>query len=182
MAARLRLVNPHADLRVLPAFYNADSSERILAGNPDFVIDAIDCVSAKCHLLATCHRQGRRIVCSTGSGGRLDPTRIAVADLGLTDVDPLARAVRKLLRHEYGFPAEGPFGIPAVFSRELAAMPRELTYDNGQGFRCVCAKGANGIFDCDRRNLILGNAAFVTGAFGLHCAAIVVNALLASPD
>lgn len=178
MAARLRLANPRADIRVIPAFYNADSSDRILAVNPDFVIDAIDCVSAKCHLLAACHLQKRGIVCATGSGGRLDPTRIAVADLAQTDIDPLARMVRKLLRRDHAFPAEGLFGIPAVFSREPPALPQALVYDHDQTSRCVCAKGANGIFDCDQRHLILGSAAFVTGAFGLHCAAIAVHALL----
>lgn len=178
MAARLRAIHPAADIRVLPLFYRDDTAGQILGHRPDFVIDAIDCVTSKCHLLAACRHQGLRVVCATGSGGRIDPTRIAVADLAATDVDPLARMVRKLLRRHHGFPAEGGFGIPAVYSSEPPAMPHDLAYDNGQGFRCVCAKGDNPFFTCDQRNLILGNAAFVTGAFGLHCAALVVRALL----
>ena len=178
MGDRLRRISPDATIRVLPLFYNAESAGQVFETRPDYVIDAIACVTAKCHLLASCRRDGISIVTSTGSGGRLDPTRVEVADLGLTDVDPLARALRRLLRRDYGFPAEGVFGIPAVFSREPATMPHALSYDGGKGFRCMCAKGNNPYFNCDQRNLILGNASFVTGVFGLHCAAIAVRALL----
>ena len=180
MAARLRQINPAASIRVLATFYNAASSAQVLGEQPDFVIDGIDCVTAKCHLLASCRERGIPAVSATGSGGRLDPTQIEVADLSQTDVDPLARAVRKILRRDHGFPGEdkGLFGIPAVFSREAPAAPREMCYDDGKGFRCVCARKNNAFFNCDERNLILGSISFVTGAFGLHCAAVAVRALL----
>ena len=182
MAARLRAINPAVAIRVQSEFYRDETAAQILAGRPDAVIDAIDCVTSKCHLLAACRHQGLRVFCATGSGGRIDPARIAVADLARTDVDPLARMVRNLLRRHHGFPAKGPFGIPAVYSHEPPAMPRELAYDHGQGFRCVCAKGEHPFFTCEERNLILGTASFVTGAFGLHCAALVVRALLDPSD
>jgi tRNA A37 threonylcarbamoyladenosine dehydratase len=180
MAERLRRINPAADVRVQPAFYDDESAEGILGDRPDVVIDAIDCVSSKCHLLAACRCLGLRAVCATGSGGRLDPSQIAVADLAFTDVDPLARMVRKLLRRHHGFPREEgvAFGIPTVFSREPAAMPHVLACDRGARFRCVCTRGASARMACDERHLILGTAAFVTGAFGLHCAAIAVRLLL----
>lgn len=177
MAERLRRINPRAEVRALPAFYSRKTPEQVLDARPDFVIDAIDSVTSKCNLLATCHKHGIHVVTSTGSGGRLDPARIEVADLFETDVDPLARMVRKLLRRHYGF-GDGPFGIPAVFSREPPARPRPLACDGGKGFRCVCAPSPDAPLTCDRRNLILGSASFVTGAFGLHCAAIAVHALL----
>lgn len=184
MAARLRTINPAADIRVMPLFYNDETSGTILKSRPDCLIDAIDCVTSKCHLLAACRHQGIPVVCSTGSGGRIDPTRIAVADLAETEVDPLARMVRKLLRRHHGFPGEGkgPFGIQTVFSSEPPAQPCELAYDNGLGFRCVCSAGADQPFCCDERNVILGNASFVTGAFGLHCAARVVRMLVGPLD
>ncbi len=105
----------------------------------------------------------------------MDPTRIRVKDLGLTTVDPLAKALRRILRDQHGFPETGEFGIPAVYSEEPTLAPQELKYDNGKGFRCVCPQGQNEFFNCDNRNLILGNASFVTGAFGLACASIVVR-------
>jgi tRNA A37 threonylcarbamoyladenosine dehydratase len=183
MAERLRLINPSATIRVLPLFYQAENSAQVLDLRPDFVVDAIDCLSSKCHLLAACRERGIRAVCCTGSGGRLDPARIAVADLSETDVDPLAKMVRKILRQKHGFPREdqGAFGIPAVFSREEPSRPLEMSYDHGGKQRCFCARRNNDFLNCDDRNQILGTAAFVTGAFGLHCAAVVVRGLL-DPD
>jgi tRNA A37 threonylcarbamoyladenosine dehydratase len=180
MAARLRSVNPAADIRVMPRFYNKDSSAEILSVRPDYVIDAIDCVTAKAHLLATCRAQGIPVVTSTGSGGRLDPTRVEVKDLSQTDVDPLAKMVRKLLRRDYDFPSEdeGHFGITAVFSKEQPSLPHELVYDGGKGFRCMCAKQTDVPFTCDKKNVIMGTAPFVTGAFGLHCASVAIRALM----
>ena len=180
MAQRLRLINPAAAIRVLPLFYQAENSAQVLDLRPDFVVDAIDCLSSKCHLLAACRDRGIRVVCSTGSGGRLDPARLAVADLSRTDVDPLAKMARKILRQKHGFPrdGQGEFGIPAVFSREDPSLPQEMSYDHGGKQRCFCARRNNEFFNCDDRNVILGTAAFVTGAFGLHCAAVVVRGLL----
>ena len=54
----------------------------------------------------------------------------------------------------------------------------ELKYDNGQGFKCVCPQGNNGLNSCDDKNLILGSASFVTGTFGLVCAAKCVQDLI----
>jgi tRNA A37 threonylcarbamoyladenosine dehydratase len=180
MADRLRSIAPKADIRVLPFFYAEETAARFFETKPDFVIDAIDCVTSKCHLVSACRSAGVKMVTSTGSGGRLDPTRIEVADLSETDVDPLARVLRKFLRRDYAFPGEdqGLFGIPAVFSRELPASPISPTYDGGKGFKCMCGKNNNPFFNCDQRNLIMGNASFVTGAFGLHCAAVAVRTLM----
>jgi tRNA A37 threonylcarbamoyladenosine dehydratase len=180
MAVRLRQINPRARVHVLPIFYKEETAAQLFDQQPDFVVDAIDCLSSKCHLLAACRARQVRVVCSTGSGGRLDPTQIAVADLARTDVDPLAKMVRKILRQKHGFPREdrGKFGIPAVFSREDPVLPVPLACDRGSRQRCFCTHHGEGVFNCDDRNLILGTAAFVTGAFGLHCAAVVVRGLL----
>lgn len=179
MAERLRKVNPQARVHAVDRFYNFESSAEIFARRPDYVIDAIDHVTSKCFLLNLCKKEGIPVVCSTGSGGRMDPTQIRIADLGDTEIDPLARAIRRILRQQYGFPEAGPFGIPAVYSQEPAQAPEELTYDQGKGFRCVCPQGDNPYFNCDNRNLIMGNASFVTGAFGLACASAAVRGLLA---
>ena len=181
VAERMRQINPEVAIHVQALFYNSEHAARIFERRPDFVVDAIDSVTPKCQLLAACRAEGLRVVCSTGSGGRLDPGQVEVADLALTDVDPLARTLRKLLRRDYGFPAEGLFGIQAVFSKEPPTWPHEMAYDNGKGFRCVCSKGGNPYFNCDQRNLIMGNAAFVTGTFGFQCAAVAVRGLIGTP-
>ncbi len=178
MAERLRKVNPQARVDSLQKFYNAASSDEILGLQPDLVIDAIDNVTAKCHLLATCRDRGIPVVCSTGSGGRMDPTQIRTGDLAVTEIDPLARAVRRILRQQYGFPEQGNFGIQAIYSTEPARDPIELDYDEGKGFKCVCPQGDNGLNTCDQKNLIMGNASFVTGPFGLACASLAVRSLI----
>ena len=180
LAARMRQINPQAEIVSIPKFYNADYAREIFATRPDYVVDAIDNITAKCHLLAYCKAEGIPVVCSTGSGGRLDPSRIRMTDLAFTQVDPLARQVRRILREQYGFTSDEktPFGIPAVYSDEPPMAPVELHYDGGKGFRCVCPQGDNPYFNCDNRNVILGNASFVTGAFGLHCASWIVREII----
>lgn len=179
LAERVRLINPQARADALPVFYGPPTAARILDLRPDFVVDAIDNVTAKCHLLAECRRRRLPVVCSTGASGRMDPTRLAVADLAETTVDPLAFWVRKVLRRKHDFPDTGPFGIPAVFSTEPPADPTELRYDDGLGFHCVCPGGKNDHHSCEERSVIWGTASFVTGAFGLACASVVVRALAA---
>lgn len=178
---RLRLVNPQAHIEAVPLFYNAERSDQLLAcpygGEFDFVVDCIDNMTAKAHLLATCVARGLGVVSSMGAAAKQDPTRIRLADLSRTFVCPMAREMRGILRKKYDFPRKGPMGIPAVYSDEPRLWPRELTYDKGQGFRCVCPKKSNE-HSCDRRTLIDGTAVFVTGAFGLACASHVVNALV----
>lgn len=180
LAERLRMINPKAEIKAVPLFYDARLADRLLSGEIDFVVDAIDNVTAKCHLLAECRRRGLPVVCSTGASGRLDPTRIAVADLAKTKVDPLAATVRKILRQKHGFPRKGDFGIQAVYSEEHLSSPQELTYDKGEGFHCVCPNGENDMHSCEERNVIWGTAGFVTGTFGLTCASVVVRSLVAS--
>lgn len=178
LAERLRKINPQANVVDEISFYNEPNSEELLGLGPDYVIDAIDNVTAKCHLLATCRKRGIPVVSSTGASGRMDPTSIKTADLSDTRIDPLAATVRKLLRQNYDFPREGEFGIPSVYSVEPIAMPVELHYDEGKGFRCVCPGGANNFHSCENRNVIYGTAGFVTGTFGLTCASLVVRGLL----
>lgn len=177
MADRLRRINPRATVHSRPVPYDADHADELLSPSPDFVIDAIDHVTSKCHLLARCKDQGIPVVTATGSGGRMDPTRVEVADLADTTRDPLAKAIRGILRSQYGFPANEPFGIPAVYSTEIHTEPLDLHYDKGKGFRCVCPQGDNEFFTCDARNMIYGNASFVTGTFGLVCASVAVKHL-----
>jgi len=179
LAERLQLVNPQAELEVVSRFYDAATSALILSRQPrpDFVIDAIDNITAKCHLIATCKQHGLPLVSSMGAAGRVDPTALRIGDLAETRIDPLAQEVRKILRTKYGFPNEGSFGISSVYSVEKPRQPIELHYDEGLGFACVCPGGKNDHHSCEDRRLIYGTASYVTGSFGLFCASVVVNAL-----
>ncbi len=180
LTERFKKINPSCEIIPVFRFYNSDSHGEIFAQKPDYVIDAIDHVTSKCFLLNYCRSEKVSVVTSTGSGGRMDPTRIKTSDLSETSIDPLARSIRRILRQEYDFPETGSFGIQAVYSDEPAMAPQELHYDGGKGFQCVCPQGDNPFFNCDNRNLIMGNAGFVTGAFGMACASVAVKGLLAS--
>ncbi len=178
LADRLSRINPQATIVPLVKFYTRDTADEIMTPHPDYVIDAIDHITGKCHLLNYCTTHKIPIVTCTGSGGRLDPTQVKTCDLAQTQLDPLARDVRRILREKYQFPKTGDFGIQAVYSPEPVTMPHDLTYDNGKGFRCVCPQGETGPFTCDNRNLIMGNAGFVTGAFGMAAASLAVRTLI----
>lgn len=182
LAERLQLINPQAVIEPIEKFYNASTADTLFEEPVDFIVDCIDNITAKCHLLAECKKRGLRVVCSTGASGRMDPTKIQTADLADTRVDPLAQAVRKILRQKYDFPYEAEFGIPSVFSVEAVREPQELTYDKGMGFRCVCPGGKNEFHSCEERRLIYGTASFVTGTFGMTCASLVVRHLLESEE
>lgn len=180
MAERLRLVHPTGQVEPIPLFYNAETSAQVLDGPISYVVDAIDNLTAKAHLIATCLRRGIPVVSSMGAAARMDPTAIVVDDLSRTFKDPFASALRKLLRREQGIEIQRdrPIGVQAVFSTEAPIPPSSPSYDEGVGFRCVCPGGKNGLHDCDKRARIDGSASFVTGAFGLAAASVVVRALI----
>jgi len=178
LGERLRLVNPQAKVDAVPMFYEARTAEALLGRKPDWIVDAIDNMTAKCHLLATCRARGIPMVTSTGASGRLDPAAIRLGDLAETRVDRMASEVRKILRTKWEFPRSGPFGIPAVYSEETPAHPQELHYDNGLGFRCICPSGPNDFHSCEKRRMIYGTASFVTGTFGMMCASVVVRGIV----
>src|SRR5262245_33217567 len=144
MAERLRAIKPDATIEARAEFYDARTAARLLAPEPDAAIDAIDNVTAKMHLIATCARERIRLVSTMGAAARLDPTRVRVADLAETKIDPSAREVRKGLKKKHGLDCEKSTGVWAVYSEEMPIAPQELAYDHG-ACRCVCPGGKHGI-------------------------------------
>ena len=183
MAERLRLVHPTARIDAVRAFYGEANRDALLPAleQPTFVIDAIDNVTAKLDLIATCVRRGIPIIASMGAAGRLDPTRVRVDDLAFTVRDGLAKDVRKWLVRKHGIAvrADGTFGVPAVFSDEPMVDPALVAADDAHGFDCVCPQSDNEVHTCEKRARIDGSASFVTGAFGLAAASHVVRAIAA---
>jgi tRNA A37 threonylcarbamoyladenosine dehydratase len=176
MAERCHLINPECEVVGRRAFYRDRTSEDLLADEPDFVVDAIDNVTAKVHLLRTCLEREIPVVSCMGAAGKLDPTAIEVADLSGTHTDPLARSVRKIMR-EHGVDTDEHVGIHCVFSTEHRHEPQPLSYDGAGGFMCICPNKDNNLHDCEERNLIEGTASFVTGTAGLVAASVVVREL-----
>jgi tRNA threonylcarbamoyladenosine dehydratase len=180
MAARLEAIHPTCTIEGVRSFYDAQTCDDLLARKPDLIIDAIDNLTAKAHLIATCRARGIPLIVSGGASGRMDPTQIRISDLSEIEGDPFLAALRKLLRRKHQLPVERGWGISTVHSLESASMPLELGYDEGKGFRCVCPQGDNGKHTCDDRNLIYGNAGFVTGSFGFACASAAVKTLIST--
>lgn len=179
MAERLRLAHPTGTVVARKEFYSEEASDELLSGRIDYVIDAIDSIKAKTHLIATCLRRAIPIVSSMGAAARIDPTRVRTADLADTEVCPLARDVRRLLRTQHGVAMKRrhPIGVTAVFSDENPIAPSPVSYDEGQGFVCVCPNKDNGLYTCEKRARIDGSASFVTGTFGLVAASVAVRAI-----
>jgi tRNA A37 threonylcarbamoyladenosine dehydratase len=178
MAARCKQINPDAQIFPVKDFYREEVAETMLAGGFDFVVDAIDNVKAKLHLLHQCTQRKLPVVSSMGAAGRLDPTAIRVEDLCETHMDPFAKDIRKLLRRKYGVETSNPTGITAVYSIEQRREPVALRYDDAtDGFLCVCPQGENEFHSCEHRNQIDGSVAFVTSVFGMNLAAVVVRRL-----
>jgi len=180
LGERLSLINPQAVIETKQAFYKEERSDELLTPpwpeveQYDYVVDCIDNLTAKAHLLASCRALGLPVVSSMGAAGKLDPTQVRIDDLGKTAGCPMATSMRKILRRTHGFPGSGSMGITAVYSAEKRHWPRQLGYDGGLGFRCACSTHSDE-HSCDARSLIDGTTMFVTGALGLACASVVVN-------
>jgi tRNA threonylcarbamoyladenosine dehydratase len=180
MAERCQAINPKIAVHPRELFYEADTAELLLPDEHDydFAIDAIDNITAKCHLLDRCRSLGLPVVSSMGAAARFDPTLIRVADLHETYNDPFARDVRVILRRQYGWDLKTSTGVPCVFSTERPTKPTALHYDVAVGgFQCVCPPKEDRPHSCDDRLQIEGTLPFVTGSFGLSCASVVVRSL-----
>ncbi|KAJ3286319.1 hypothetical protein HK104_009101 [Borealophlyctis nickersoniae] len=106
-------IAPHAKLEAVVELFDVANSDRLLAGKPDFVLDCIDNLNTKVHLIKYCHDHGLRIISSMGAGAKADPSRIQIADISDTFEDPLARSTRRQLR------AQGvESGVTVVYSTE----------------------------------------------------------------
>ena len=180
MAARLRLIAPDAEIIARPEFFGPETSARLLVPEPDVIVDAIDNMAAKVHLIATCLRDKLRLVSAMGAAARLDPTQIRAGDLSETRVDPFARELRRHLRRKHGLDCTRHVGVWTVFSEETPIAPHELAYDRG-GFQCVCPGGENGVNDCAHRNRVEGSVAFVPAMFGATAASLAVKWLVGIP-
>ncbi len=121
LAARCRDIAPEARVRPLVLRYCADTREDFFAGGYDYIVDAIDLVSCKLDLIESARARGIPIISALGTGNKLDPGQLQVADISRTQGCPLARVIRKELRQR------GILHHKVVFSPELphACTPGE---------------------------------------------------------
>ncbi|HBG5343415.1 TPA: tRNA threonylcarbamoyladenosine dehydratase [Clostridioides difficile] len=152
MEERILDINPNINIKKIRSLYNKDTSDKILTERYDYVVDAIDMVSSKIHLIETCEKKGLKIISSMGMGNKLDPTKIVVTDVHKTNTCPLAKVMRKELRDR------GIKKLKVVYSTE---QPIELK-----------KKVING------RKVTPGSVSFVPSVGGLIIASVIVNELL----
>jgi tRNA A37 threonylcarbamoyladenosine dehydratase len=155
MAARLKDINPDLILDSREIFIRDHLTDELLQEKFDFVVDAIDSLSPKVHLIMKCMERNYPIVSSMGSGGKTDPAQIKVADIADTYHCRLAKAVRKRLhRHQIHT------GLTVVFSPE--PVPDEAIATNGSE---------------DEFRSFAGTISYMPAAFGCFCAAAAIQHL-----
>ena len=170
---RVRLINPGCRVNTAQEFFTANSAERVLPAECDYVIDAIDRMSHKALLIAMCRERGSAVLTVGAAGGRCDPTRIRAGDIGEAG-DELLRQVRKRLRRDHNFSSGAHrgitrMGVPCVWSTEPPIFP----WADGT---CAASPepGSNLKLDCESG---FGTAVFVTGVMGLAAAGEAVRAI-----
>ncbi|MBE6955435.1 MAG: tRNA threonylcarbamoyladenosine dehydratase [Ruminococcaceae bacterium] len=122
MAERVKDINPDCRVTSLPFLYNEESKERFFHDgcHYDYIVDAIDLVSAKLSLIETALERQTPIISCMGTGNKLHPELFQITDISKTSVCPLCRVMRKELR------ARGIDHHTVLFSTEEAITPLEL--------------------------------------------------------
>jgi len=169
MAERILAINPKAKIERHQVFYGPKVADRFDLSAYDYIVDAIDTVTAKLELITRAAEAKTPIISAMGTANKLDPTAFTVTDIFQTENDPLARVMRRELRRR------GITALPVVYSRETARKPLEdLTTACKQN--CVCPPDV--ARTCTVRRQIPASSAFVPGTAGLILAAEVVKALI----
>ena len=156
-AAKRRVldINEEAQVTTWELFYNADTADQIDLSKYDYIVDAIDTVTAKLLLIQRAHEVGTPIISCMGTGNKLDPTAFQVADISKTAMCPLARVMRKELGKR------GIKHLKVVYSQEEAMTPHGAEEE-------MAALG---------KRQIPGSVSFVPGAAGLILAGEVIRDL-----
>lgn len=169
MKERILEINPKAEVEAIKSFYLPENSHEIIRNDFDYIVDAVDTVTAKIDLVVQANRRGIPVISCMGAGNKLDPTKFVVTDIYKTTVDPLAKVMRKELRQR------GIKELKVVFSTEPPIKPLE-SEENSCATGCVCPKGTTRT--CTIRNQIPGSISFVPSVAGLIIAGEVVKDLI----
>ena len=149
-------INPNCVVRTYPCFYLPDTADQFDFTQYDYIVDAIDTVTGKLQLVERAVAAGTPIICSMGTGNKLNPAAFEVADISKTSVCPLARIMRKELKKR------GINHLKVVYSQEDALTP----------------VGAEEEMKLLGKRQIPGSTAFVPGAAGLILAGEVIKDLI----
>ncbi|PWX14776.1 tRNA threonylcarbamoyladenosine dehydratase [Clostridium perfringens] len=168
MKERVLSVNRNCNVETIQVFVTPDNLEEIIPDDVDYVVDAIDTVSAKIALAVYCEQKGIKLMSSMGTGNKLNPAEFKVADIYNTKVCPLAKVMRYELRKR------GVKKLKVVYSEEMPRKPKVedvVTCKTG----CVCTGGTK---KCSAKRQIPGSVSFVPPVAGMIIASEVVKDLI----
>ncbi|WP_195238020.1 tRNA threonylcarbamoyladenosine dehydratase [Clostridium perfringens] len=168
MKERVLSVNRNCNVETIQVFVTPDNLEEIIPDDVDYVVDAIDTVSAKIALVVYCEQKGIKLMSSMGTGNKLNPAEFKVADIYNTKVCPLAKVMRYELRKR------GVKKLKVVYSEEMPRKPKVedvVTCKTG----CVCTGGTK---KCSAKRQIPGSVSFVPPVAGMIIASEVVKDLI----
>ncbi|EIC95296.1 ThiF family protein [Lachnoanaerobaculum saburreum F0468] len=166
---RILSINPRCKVTTYQCFYLPQNAKDFDFSQYDYVIDAVDTVTAKINLVMQANESGVPVISSMGAGNKLDPTAFVVSDIYKTDVCPLAKVMRRELKKR------NIKKLKVVYSKEKPLVPIE---DESISCRshCVCPPGAER--KCTDRRAIPGSVAFVPSVVGLIIAGEVIKDLI----
>ena len=161
MKERILGINPYAVVEAKKCFFLPENAADFDFSSCTYVVDAVDTVTAKLCIIEEAKKAGVPVISSMGTGNKLDPTRLEVADIYETSICPLARVMRRELKKR------GIESLKVVYSREEPLKPSgtllsEAGRDHDQ-----------------KRRSIPGSTAFVPPAAGLIIASCVVRDIIA---
>ena len=168
MRDRMIEINPDVDVRIHKRFFLPKNADEFPFSEYDYVVDAVDTVTAKIELVMKCQKEGIPIISSMGAGNKLEASAFKVADIYKTKMCPLAKVMRRELKKR------GVKKLKVVYSEEKPTRPIE---DMSISCRtnCICPPGAE--HKCTERRDIPGSVAFVPSVAGLIIAGEVVKDL-----
>ncbi|MBR1585648.1 MAG: tRNA threonylcarbamoyladenosine dehydratase [Clostridia bacterium] len=172
MEARLKDINPKVQVTKHALFYLPDVADTIDLSCFDYIIDAVDTVTAKLELITRADRLGVPIISAMGAGNRLDPTQLKIGDLYETSTCRLARVMRREARRR------GIRRLTVAYSTEEPIKVQEDASISCR-YHCVCPPGTTR--KCTARRDIPGSIAFVPPAMGLLIASKVARDLIENP-
>ncbi|MDR3313629.1 MAG: tRNA threonylcarbamoyladenosine dehydratase [Oscillospiraceae bacterium] len=168
MRDRLLDINPNCAVTLHPCFFDASTAGQFDFSQYDYVLDAIDTVSAKLLLIECCRAAEVPVISCMGAGNKLDATAFEVADIYETSVCPLAKVMRHELRKR-GVPS-----LKVVYSKEPPLTPLE-DMKNSCKYHCVCPPGTKR--NCTIRRQVPGSVAFVPSVAGFILAGEAIKHL-----
>ena len=171
MKERILEINPEANVRTYECFFLPENASDFPFEQYDYVVDAVDTVTAKIALVLQAQKAGTKIISAMGAGNKLDATKFRVADLYQTQMDPLAKVMRRELKKR------GVEKLKVVYSEEEPLRPIKAPEGSVEG------SIENPIDDPTTENPgpsrreIPGSTAFVPSVAGLIIAGEVIKDL-----